>query len=142
MTFSVSYRIADLKWIYRIVSYRDRLIVLYRLRTRLSSLIVSCITEGKYTYINMHVVIYHVIGNYRLQAQTESYRIVSPWRGYRLLAYRELSPIALIGKYRIVTYRALIVSYRIGRSRAMMYICSAMALYCMKCTQSFTLRAM
>ena len=48
-----------------------------------------------------------------------SYRIVSPWRGYRLLAYRELSQIALIGKYRIVTYRALIVSYRIGRSRAM-----------------------
>ena len=119
MTFSVSYRIADLKWIYRIVSYRDRLIVLYRLRTRLSSLIVSCITEGKYTYINMHVAIYHVIGNYRLQAQTVSYRIVSPWRGYRLLAYRELSQIALIGKYRIVTYRALIVSYRIGRSRAM-----------------------
>ena len=119
MTFSVSYRIADLKWIYRIVSYRDRLIVLYRLRTRLSSLIVSCITEGKYTYINMHVVIYHVIGNYRLQAQTVSYRIVSPWRGYRLLAYRELSQIALIGKYRIVTYRALIVSYRIGRSGAM-----------------------
>ena len=120
MTFSVSYRIADLKWIYRIVSYRDRLIVLYRLRTRLSSLIVSCITEGMYTYINMHVVIYHVIGNYRLQAQTVSYRIVSPWRGYRLLAYRELSQIALIGKYRIVTYRALIVSYRIGRSRAML----------------------
>ena len=119
MTFSVSYRIADLKWVYRIVSYRDRLIVLYRLRTRLSSLIVSCITEGKYTYINMHVAIYHVIGNYRLQGQTVSYRIVSRWRGYRLLAYRELSQIALIGKYRIVTYRALIVSYRIGRSRAM-----------------------
>ena len=67
----------------------------------------------------MHVMIYHVIGNYRLQAQTVSYRIVSPWRGYRLLAYRELSQIVLIGKYRIVTYRALIVSYRIGSSRAM-----------------------
>jgi hypothetical protein len=53
-----------------------------------------------------------------------SYRIVSPWRGYRLLAYRELSQIALIGKYRIVTYRALIVSYRIGRSRAMAHACA------------------
>ena len=93
MTFSVSYRIADLKWIYRIVSYRDRLIVLYRLRTRLSSLIVSCITEGKYTYINMHVAIYHVIGNYRLQAQTVSYRIVS---------YR---PGGVIVSQRIASYR-------------------------------------
>ena len=113
MTFSVSYRIADLKWIYRIVSYRDRLIVLYRLRTRLSSLIVSCITEGKYTYINMHVVIYHVIGNYRLQAQTVSYRIVSYRIALAGLSSLSVSRVIADRTYRKVSYRHLSCTYRI-----------------------------
>ena len=124
MTFSVSYRIADLKWIYRIVSYRDRLIVLYRLRTRLSSLIVSCIIVLYWSLFYRATAARWPDGEFIklseiIASKPKPYRIVSSWRGYRLLAYRELSPIALIGKYRIVTYRALIVSYRIGRSRAM-----------------------
>ena len=141
MTFSVSYRIAALKWIYRIVSYRHRLscCIASEHGYRLLSYRALSFCTGLYSTERLQPGGRKGGGrgeegggrreevnssSYRKLSPPSpnrivSYRIVSPWRGYRLLAYRELSQIALIGKYRIVTYRALIVSYRIVRSRAM-----------------------
>ena len=116
MTFSVSYRIADLKWIYRIVSYRHRL---------------SCCIASEHGYrLLSYRALSFCTGLYsteRLQpgGQTvnlSSYRKLSPPSPNRIVSYRivlaglsslSVSRVIANRTYRKVSYRHLSCTYRI-----------------------------
>ena len=118
MTLSVSYRIADLKWIYRIVSYRDRLIVLYRLRTRLSSLIVSCIIVLYWSLFYRATAARWPDGEFIklseiIASKPKPYRIVSYRIALAGLSSLSVSRVIADRTYRKVSYRHLSCTYRI-----------------------------